>query len=112
MLVRFALVLTLGVALSACASVDLPDIDFMGTSDFDDDIATLESSFPRPEDTPLIPTDVRTAAEWDDTARGMERFLDLPDAPQAEPALSPAEFDRQFENARAATESYKADDPQ
>lgn len=101
----------LGFAMASCASVDLPDVDFMGESDFSEDVAQLDTSFPRPEETPAVPTDVRSAADWDETARDMQQLYDLPDAPEAAPSLSEDEFNAQFEAAKAATESYKADDP-
>ncbi|WP_298912728.1 hypothetical protein [uncultured Algimonas sp.] len=98
--------------LGACASVDLPDVEFMGESDFEQDIAQLERSFPRVDETQAIPTDVRTAQDWDVTARRMLELYDLDDAPESVPPLDPAEFDRRFQSAKAAASAYKADDPQ
>lgn len=98
-------------ALSACASVDLPSLDFMGQSDFNDEISALAPDFPSPDEVPAIPDDVRSAAEWDDSAREMEGLYGVIEVPDLEPALSPEEFDRQFEAAQEAGEAYKKDDP-
>lgn len=83
----------------------------MEESDFSEDVAQLDPSYPGPDEIPDTPTDVRSAAEWDETARDMQKLYDLPNAPEAEPGLSEEEFNAQFETAKAATESYKADDP-
>ncbi|MEL6688347.1 MAG: hypothetical protein AAFP97_12105 [Pseudomonadota bacterium] len=113
---RIVLVSLMSAALAACSTFDvrdinLPEVNFMGESDFSEDVAQLDPSYPRPEETPEVPTDVRNAAEWDATARDMQQLYDLPDAPEAAPSLSEEEFNAQFEAARAATKSYKADDP-
>ncbi|MEM7730095.1 MAG: hypothetical protein AAF311_12600 [Pseudomonadota bacterium] len=109
---RQAAIMLCSCCASACASVDLPDIDFMGQSDFSDDIAQLDQSYPGADETPDRPVDVRTAAEWDQTARDMQALYDLPEAPNTAPALTPEEFERQFERAREETGQYKQDDPQ
>lgn len=106
-----ALALLAASVLSACASVDLPDIDFMGQSDFNDDISALDTDFPSPDEAPDIPNDVRSAAEWDASAREMQALSDEIDVPVLEPALTAEEFDRQFETAQEAAAAYKKDDP-
>lgn len=114
--VQSILVVTTALALTACASVDVPDVNlpsvnFMGESAFTEDVAQLDPSYPRPEETPEVPTDVRSAAAWDATAREMQQLENLPNAPDPAPSLSDEEFNNQFEAAKAATEAYKADDP-
>ena len=83
----------------------------MDDSDFSEDVAQLDTSYPKAEDTPEVPTDIRSAADWDGTARDMQQLYDLPDAPEAAPSLSEEEFNAQFEAAKAATHSYRVDDP-
>lgn len=106
-----ALAILAASLLSACASVDLPDIDFMGTSDFNEEISALNPDFAGPDEVPDLPNDVRSAAQWDESAREMQNLYDEVDVPELEPALSPEEFDRQFENAQEAAGAYKEDDP-
>lgn len=112
MSIRILVITALAAAiLPGCASVKLPELDFMGTSDFNEEISDLEMSFPSPDETPDMPAGVRTAAEWDQSAREMEDLYDDVDIPDLEPALSPEVFDRQFEAAQTEAEAYKDDDP-
>lgn len=106
-----ALVFLAASVLSACVSVDLPDVDFMGQSDFNDEISALDPDFASMDEVPDIPDDVRSAAQWDESAREMQDLYDEVDVPDLEPALSQEEFDREFEAAQEAAEAYKKDDP-
>ena len=108
---RFITTVLAAAILPGCASVKLPKLDFMGNSDFNEEISDLEMSFPNPEEVPDIPTDIRTAAEWDQSARDMQNLFEDVDVPDLESALSPDVFDRQFEAAKAEAEAYKDDDP-
>lgn len=105
------LALTAALALSACASVDLPSVDFMGDSEMNDTVAELKPSFPSPDEVPNMPEGVRSAGEWDNSAREMQALYGEIEVPELEPALSPEEFDRQFEAAQNSAEEYKKDDP-
>jgi len=110
---KHSIVLTIlaATSLSACASVNLPNVDFMGSSDFDEEITALDSSFPSADEAPDIPDDVRTAKAWDESAREMQDLYEQMDVPELEPALSDEEFDRQFEAGQAAAKEYQQDDP-
>jgi len=105
------LALIAALALSACASVDLPSVEFMGDSEMNDTVSELKPSFPSPDEVPNMPEGVRSAAEWDNSAREMQSLYGEIDVPQLEPALTPEEFDRQFEAAQNSAEAYKDDDP-
>lgn len=83
----------------------------MGDSQFEDDLSALESGYPRTDETPDIPNDVRSAAEWDQSAREMQALYDKVDAPELEPSLSDEEFESAFDAAKAATREYEKDDP-
>lgn len=112
MSIRILIITALAAAaLPGCASVKLPDLDFMGSSDFNEEISDLEMSFPSPGDTPDMPAGVRTAEEWDESAREMQELYDAVEVPDLEPALSPEVFDRQFKAAKDEAEAYKDDDP-
>ncbi|GHA83852.1 hypothetical protein GCM10009069_03960 [Algimonas arctica] len=106
-----ALAILAASVLSACASVDLPDIDFMGKSDFNEEISALNPDYASPDEVPDIPNDVRSASEWDKSAREMQDLYGEFEVPDLEPALTPEEFDRQFEQAQDASGAYKQDDP-
>jgi hypothetical protein len=103
--------LCLALGLNACASLDVPDVNFMGDSDFSETIAELDRSYPGVDEIPAIPVDVRSAEQWDQTAREMLALEEMPDAPDPAPGLTDAEFQRQFDAAKAATQAYKVDDP-
>lgn len=104
-------VILMASLLQGCSSVSLPDIDFMGESDFSEELAQLDSDFPGPNETPDIPSDVRTAGEWDDAARKMQSMFDDVDVPELEPGLSEEAFDLEFESAQQAAKAYQEDDP-
>lgn len=97
--------------LSACSTIAMPDVDFMGNSDFSEEVSALQPSFPSPDEAPDIPNDVRSAAEWDKSARDMQALQGTINAPDLEPGLTPEEFDREFDAAIAAAQAYKKDDP-
>jgi hypothetical protein len=108
---RHTIALLAALSLSACASIDLPDVNFMEDSQFSAAVTEIDPSFPGSDEVPDIPNDVRTAAQWDESAREMQALSDELDAPELEPALSAAEFDREFDAAQKAAEAYKEDDP-
>lgn len=97
--------------LQACASVRLPDIDFMGDSDFSEELAELDTSFPGADETPDRPDDVRSDKEWDNAARDMQALFDDVDVPELEPSLSDEAFNQEFETAQQAAKAYQEDDP-
>ena len=108
---RHTLALLAALSLSACASIDLPDVDFMKESQFSAAVPEIDPSFPGADEVPDIPNDVRTAAQWDESAREMQDLADEVDPPELEPALSASEFNREFDAAQQATEAYKEDEP-
>ena len=108
---RHLFLLIAATALSACASVDLPSLEFMGQSDFADEIEALDPDYPSLDETPDLPMGVRSAGEWDQDAREMEALFDAFDAPEPGDAMSDDEFDAAFAAAQAQAKAYQADDP-
>lgn len=106
-----AIALLAALSLSACASIDLPDVSFMEDSQFNKAATTIDPSFPGSDEVPDIPNDVRTAAQWDASAREMQALANEIDVPELDPALTAAEFNREFDEAQQAAEAYKEDDP-
>lgn len=106
-----AIALLAALSLSACASLNLPDVNFMEDSQFNQAATTIDPSFPSSDEVPDIPDDVRTAAQWDASAREMQALANEVDVPELEPSLSSAEFDREFAAAQQAADAYKEDDP-
>lgn len=100
-----------GLTLSACASLDLPDVNFMENTQLNNEVTAIDPSFPGSDEVPDIPNDVRTAAQWDASAREMQALATEIDVPELDPALTTAEFDREFDAAQQAADAYKEDDP-
>ncbi|GLQ19120.1 hypothetical protein ACFFUB_11945 [Algimonas porphyrae] len=108
---RLILLLSATAALSACASVDLPSLEFMGQSDFSDEIKALDPDYPSLDETPDLPAGVRSGAEWDQDAREMEALFDAFDAPEDGEAMTEDEFNAAFDAAQTEAKAYQRDDP-
>lgn len=102
----------ISIGMSACTTMELRGVDFMGQNSFEEDLEDLENSFPGADETPDLPTGVRTDEEWDQSAREMGVLFDVADTPELKPSLSDEEFDQQFDSAQDAASEYKKDDPQ
>lgn len=99
------------VILSACSTVEMPNLDFMNLADFRNEIDSLDDNYPSPADTPALPTEKRTDAQWDEAAQELLVLSDEFDRPDVDPALSEEEFDAEFERLKAQGSAYRADDP-
>lgn len=106
-----AIALLAALSLSACASIDLPDVSFMEDTQFSEAVTEIDPSFPGSDEVPDIPNDVRSAAQWDRSAREMQALANQIDVPELDPALTDAEFNREFDAAQQAANAYKEDDP-
>lgn len=97
------------VTLSACSTMKMPNLDFVKFPEFLEEARNIKS-YPNVADAPDLPTDFRTAEEWDALAREImaaRRGVSVLDLPQ-HAAFSDAEFEALKAQARA----YKLDDPQ
>ncbi len=100
------------LSLSACATVKMPNLDFLG-SGFEEDAKNIDPSIPSVDEAPSIPTDVRSASEWDNSARAMLSIRDGFEVPDvSDEQLTPEELEQRFEDLKAKAQAYKADDPQ
>lgn len=109
----FSLVIA-AASLSACSTVSMPNLDFLKTSEFQEEAENI-GDYPQISDTPTAPTDVRAAALWDAEAKKLLKERDAFKAGQAslqEPVRSEAEIAREAAALRARVRAYKADDPQ
>ncbi len=109
----FSLILA-AASLSACSTVKMPNLDILKTLGFEDEAENF-GDYPSVSDTPTAPTDVRSAALWDDEAKKLIRERDAFSADKigsSEPAKSDAELAREAAALRARVRAYKADDPQ
>ncbi|RKQ71414.1 hypothetical protein DES40_0733 [Litorimonas taeanensis] len=106
----FGLCLVLG--LSACSSINLPDIDFMGSSEFEEEARNIDQTIPSVEEAPEIPMDTRPASDWDDAADSMLVIKQGFKVPKTDQPMTAEELEQQYQSLKAQAQAYKADDPQ
>ena len=101
------------LGLPACSSINAPKIDLMGGSAFDEDVQNLDSSIPSVDEAPDVPTDVRSDAAWDDSAKTLMEVRDsfsVPDKIYDQPSEDALKAN--FQELKNQAQAYKADDPQ
>jgi hypothetical protein len=98
--------------LAACSTVKMPNIDFMGSSEFEEEARNIDQTIPDPRDAPPIPTDTRNAEEWDEAAKSLNAIKDGFSLPEAAEPQTAQELSNEFQNKKAKAQAYKADDPQ
>jgi len=111
-LAKFSLILA-AASLSACSTVSMPNLDFLKSSEFEEDAKNI-GDYPDVADTPTAPTDVRSSALWDIEAKKLiaERDAFNKDRGQfSETPKSEAELAREAAALRAKARAYQADDP-
>lgn len=107
------LVLSGSLTLGACSTITVPNIEFMGDSEFTEQARNIDPTIPSAADIPAMPDDVRSFEAWDESAQDM---LDLKNrlkfAVPTGDALSPEAIEQSFETLKQQAQAYKADDPQ
>lgn len=101
--------LLIAIGLSACASMNVPDIG-NELAAFKD--TRIDGDYPDADDVPVAPTDIRSANDWDQAAEeliAMREAFDIPGGPVD--AMSQAEIEAEFERLSQEVHAYKADDP-
>ncbi|WP_154813593.1 hypothetical protein [Hellea balneolensis] len=100
-------------SLSACSTVKMPNLDFLKSSEFEEDAKNI-GDYPEPADAPTAPDDVRSAALWDIEAKKMIKERDSFNSAAVNmtgPAKTEAELERELAALRAKARAYQADDP-
>lgn len=104
-------ILGLTLVLGGCSSMRLPDSEFFTSDDIED--ASKLRTFPKVTEAPEAPTDIRSAAAWDEAARKLQKARDEYQAPMdLKPVRSKETLEREMAIARAKVHEYKKDDPQ
>lgn len=101
------LLVTSCLIVSACSSIDLPDLDMLDRA-FRDSETDLNDT-PDVEKAPVVPSDLRSAESWDEAAKAIAAERDalaLPDI-----SASQTDPEAEFERLRAEVRAYKLDDP-
>lgn len=109
---RIGTVSAILMALSACSTVSMPNLDVLKIKDFEEETANI-GDYPNVADAPTRPTDVRSDKAWDDAAKRMMTIRDNMVVPSDGTAQrSEAEINAEVARLKAKAEAYKLDDPQ
>ena len=104
-------IVALAALLSSCASMKLPDMDFIKFPEFRKEAENIPD-YPKVADAPEKPTGLRSAGQWDKAANNILAKQDsFPDPDLADPKTD-AEIVRELQRLRDEADAYKKDDPQ
>jgi len=102
----------LAVSHIGCSSVKLPKLDLLKLPEFKEESENI-GDYPNVVDAPSLPTDVRSANDWDKTAKDIIKARDSVVPPtEPERAKTPDEITREIDRLTQQVNEYRADDPQ
>lgn len=109
---KMAAVAVLTLSLNACSSVSLPKLDLLKLPEFKEESENI-GDYPKVVDAPGLPTDVRSAGDWDNTAKDILKAR-ASVAPPAEPdrPKTPGEITQEIDRLTEQVNEYRVDDPQ
>ena len=108
---RIAIGVLAAVTLSACGTVSMPKLDFIKTPEFHEDAANIDKSYPDVKDAPVVPSDVRSRAQWDKDARALDALRNVRRPVSLNQTFTEAEDEARFEQLKAKAHAYKKGDP-
>ena len=108
---KAAICLLAALSLGACSTTVLPSAEQMKLKDFRERIVASDGEYIEGSDIPALPTEVRSDAEWDRSAREMEALAEGFTVPETDPPLSDAQFRQEFERLQREAVKYREDDP-
>lgn len=110
----FSIAITgLTLFLSGCSTITVPSIEFMGDSEFQEEARSIDPTIPSASDVPAVPTDVRSAQAWDDSAKDMLILKNEVELSTSDDVLQkPENLEQSFQALKERAQAYKADDPQ
>ncbi len=97
--------------LTSCASVKIPDFDFIKFPEFKKDAENV-GDFPKVEDAPQTPKNIRSDDQWDAAAKNITVEGDGMLPPRNSDAKTDAQIKRDMQKLRDEVDAYKKDDPQ
>ncbi len=101
-----------GFGLSGCSTVKLPKLDLLKLPEFKEESENI-GAYPNVVDAPGLPSDVRSAGDWDNTAKAIIKARDsINTPPESGGVKSPAEIEQEIARLKAKVNEYRADDPQ
>lgn len=109
---RYSWLLAAIIFLPACATVQIPNIDFKRLPEFIQETRDI-SDYPKVSDVPQAPTEIRSSEEWDTAAKSLLNLRDA-NSPDIDTLgngnLSDSGLD--IDALKAQVRAYKLDDPQ
>jgi len=109
--VRYLGVVVIAGLLSGCASMEIPDFDFIKFPEFKQDAENI-GDYPKVEDAPQVPKNVRSDKQWDVAAKKIIAKRDSIAVPENTNTQTDAEIERDIEKLRLKVDAYKKDDPE
>ncbi len=103
--------IAIATVLSSCASIKMPDMDFIKFPEFKSEAENIPD-YPKVEDAPQKPKGLRSAEKWDQAAQDIMAKKDSFSDPDLVDPKSDAEIVREMQRLRAEADAYKKDDPQ
>jgi len=103
----------LAIALfgTACSTVKVPDI--VDLPEFREEAANVENlEYPDPAQAPSAPSDIRSAEQWDTSAKALIQKRESINVPPESPdALTDPEIIQEIDALKNKVKEYKVDDP-
>jgi len=108
---RIASITTLAVLLSSCASMKLPEMDFIKFPEFKEEAENIPD-YPNVVDAAEKPTDLRSDEQWDKAAKTILEKRDGFTDPDLDDPKSDAEIIQEMQDRVDEADAYKKDDPE
>lgn len=106
------LILGTSLTLGACSTITVPKIEFMGDSEFSEEVRHIDPTIPSAANIPARPANVRSSEAWDASAQDLlDLKVSLKLAVPADGAVNPQAIEQSFETLKQQAQAYKADDP-
>ncbi len=108
---KLSFYLSVTILLAACSSLKVPDLNFIKTPEIRKDAENI-GSYPRPEEQPQKPTDLRSDVQWDLAARAVEQKGESLQVPVQLTPLNGNDVEKKIQQLSDRVDEYKKDDPQ
>ncbi len=108
---RISSVVIIAVFLSSCASIKLPELDFIKFPEFKEEAENIPD-YPKVADAAEKPNDIRSAEKWDGVAETIIEKRDGFSDPDLLDPKSDAEILLEMQDIANKVNEYKEDDPE
>ncbi|PHS35543.1 MAG: hypothetical protein COA91_13180 [Robiginitomaculum sp.] len=101
----------LGVILSSCVSVKIPDFDFVKFPEFRQDAENI-ADYPKVENAAQLPENIRSDQQWDTAVKKIMTDRDGLSIPNIANAKTDTEIENEMKKLGEQVNAYKKDDPE